>query len=245
MALVTQNIPDISTFFVRKDYITNEVRTYNQSGVERYWTRERLERSLEYQYHVYAIARRIFVREQFESLVDVGCGPGVKTALFFRDLSKHVTLVDQPSISDVVKTSFPSASFYAANIENERLELHKKFDMVICSDVIEHLENPNTLMHSIRDALTVGGICILSTPDREIRRGASNIQSPNKEHVREWNKSELAAYLEFCGFRIISHINVPIKKEGKFKELARPMLNWFAINKSKALGNQLVQLAIR
>ena len=43
---------------------------------------------------------------------------------------------------------------------------------------------------------------ILSTPERDLKRGEECMGSNKPEHVREWNRSEFTALLEYFGFEI-------------------------------------------
>src|SRR5690606_23123137 len=80
-----------------------------------------------------------------------------------------------------------------------------------------HLNNPDALLNIIKTHLSPNGYCVLSTPDRDMCRGLNNIQSPNKAHVREWNKTELITYIQSKGFKIESHYNFPLKKLSPIK----------------------------
>jgi hypothetical protein len=77
--------------------------------------------------------------------------------------------------------------------------------LVICSDVIEHVVDPDVLLGYLRTCTGSGGLVILSTPERHRLRGRNCIRSPNPAHVREWSFGELRRYLEARGFRVRGH----------------------------------------
>jgi 2-polyprenyl-6-hydroxyphenyl methylase/3-demethylubiquinone-9 3-methyltransferase len=114
-------------------------------------------------------------------------------------------------MKDIIKKHLAEFSYYGIDLNTEELSNNKKYDMIICADVIEHLTNPDNLLNIISNHISENGIIILSTPDRDMRRGLNNLRSPNKAHVREWNKSELSKYLSSFDFKIINHINLPLK----------------------------------
>lgn len=58
------------------------------------------------------------------------------------------------------------------------------FDGVICSDVIEHVQNPKALLQEIHRLLSPEGVSIISTPIRLTE------QPIDKMHVFEWFESE-------------------------------------------------------
>jgi 2-polyprenyl-3-methyl-5-hydroxy-6-metoxy-1,4-benzoquinol methylase len=53
---------------------------------------------------------------------------------------------------------------------NQPLAAGRQFDVVICSEVIEHLENPRLTLRSIRSALKPGGTLLLTMPNQESLR---------------------------------------------------------------------------
>ena len=176
----------------------------------------------------------------------MGCGPGTKAKLLFAGKCNDITLIDQPSIEATVNRLFPEAQFVPANLEIVPIETSRKFQMVICSDVIEHLSDPDKLVMNLKSLMTYDSLGIISTPDRELRRGPGSLQSPNKQHVREWDKNELREYLEFHGLNIVYQLNLPIKKMGFFQNLlykiSQPLGKW---NKSEWYGNQVILFRLK
>ena len=76
--------------------------------------------------------------------------------------------------------------------------------MVICSDVIEHLIDPESLIENLRSWLDYSPILILTTPERDLVRGPKDLGPPtNPSHVREWSLTELQGWLKFHGLNIL------------------------------------------
>lgn len=42
--------------------------------------------------------------------------------------------------------------------------IQRKFDVVVCTEVLEHVRNPFTAIENVRNLLHVGGIALISTP---------------------------------------------------------------------------------
>lgn len=77
--------------------------------------------------------------------------------------------------------------------------------VLICSDVIEHLAEPEHLAHALLLALGIADALVLSTPDRARVRGPEDLGPPrNPCHAREWTAAELCAWLSTEGFSIAS-----------------------------------------
>lgn len=201
----------MNNYFIKAGYIFNPVKSFDTAPDENYWSPVRMEASENLQYHVYELAYNTFRQTKASSVLDVGCGPALKMRHFFLKESKtaDVVLIDQPSVNSIVNRVFPAATFSAANLEDRGFNLGKKFDLVICSDVIEHLSDPDSLLEIIKTHLNKDGLAVISTPDRDMRRGRDNLRSPNPDHVREWNSTEFATYLSHHNFTILKHLNLP------------------------------------
>ena len=59
--------------------------------------------------------------------------------------------------------------------------------VVVCADVIEHLVAPERLLTTLRDLLVDAAAVVISTPERELTRGAGHPGPPdNPCHTMEW-----------------------------------------------------------
>lgn len=135
-------------------------------------------------------------------MIDVGCGSAFKLNHFFAGKAPRVVGVDQLQAVTWAKNQWKNGiEFIATNLEAPD-ELNEKFDLVICSDVIEHLADPDALLAWLRRLLAPGGVIILSTPDRAVLYGKDFMEPRNPEHVREWTFDEFASYVRRAGFTI-------------------------------------------
>ena len=114
------------------------------------------------------------------------------------------------------------------DLEQPDFSLARDADLVICADVIEHLENPDRLMAFIAASMGERGHTILSTPDRLAMHGEENTRPANPAHIREWSRKELRRYVESKGFTVLKQFNVmtvPIRSGRMFfDECLRPLL---------------------
>lgn len=113
-----------------------------------------------------------------KKILDVGCGNGhllKEIELNFRDCSLHGCDFSKPGI-DYAKTLFPEINFFKHNIY-EKIE--DDFDVIICTEVLEHLEYPEVAIKNIVEALTLNGIALLTVPDGR----KDNIE----EHINFWS----------------------------------------------------------
>lgn len=98
-------------------------------------------------------------------VLDVGCGNG-SLSLPIASLGYRVVGVDVDagSIEHVRQVNaFPNARFELVN--GDRLDLGEQYDLVVCSEVLEHLHNPMPLVRAIAGAMKAGGLAIITVPN--------------------------------------------------------------------------------
>jgi 2-polyprenyl-3-methyl-5-hydroxy-6-metoxy-1,4-benzoquinol methylase len=181
-------------YFLKNGYIANtEIQP-----VEDFWDEERIRASRYYQFHVYKFAASVMRQKNLKSVIDVGCGTGSKLRLF---KGFEVYGIDSPAAIELARSLNPTATFWAANLETETPNPGRKFDLVLCADVLEHLQNPDTVMKFLLELAGNNSYLIISTPDRDSLRG-KDCTSVQGAHVREWNVAELAMYVKSFGLSI-------------------------------------------
>ncbi|HET6977618.1 MAG TPA: class I SAM-dependent methyltransferase [Pyrinomonadaceae bacterium] len=110
---------------------------------------------------------RVFVElvkklEGVRSICDLGCGNGHISGRLAQ-LGFQVTGVDaSESGIAIARRAYPNAEFVEALIDRD-LSLGK-FDLVVSSDVIEHMYRPSDLLEAARAQLKPGGQILLGTP---------------------------------------------------------------------------------
>jgi 2-polyprenyl-3-methyl-5-hydroxy-6-metoxy-1,4-benzoquinol methylase len=142
----------------------------------------------EYQDDVYQEAKRIVDEFGYKKIVDIGTGGGYKLIKYFND--KNTIGVDlQPTI-EFLKKTYPDKSWCSF----EELDSKSKFDLFICSDVIEHVSELDGFIKKL-NSFNFKHI-VFSTPDKLQMYGCEHMGPPsNPSHVREWNMSEISNLL--------------------------------------------------
>jgi SAM-dependent methyltransferase len=100
-------------------------------------------------------------------MLDYGCGTGTLVT-YPLALLGHTVLgsdVHKPSIEVArIRYQLPNLTFEALSVEQLR-ERGVQFDMVICSEVLEHLANPAEFLQCLKGLVVPHGAAIITTPN--------------------------------------------------------------------------------
>lgn len=188
-----------------------------------------------YQIKVYEYARKLIEITKVNNLLDVGCGYGIKLQKIIYPVCKDIVGIDKDEVIKYCKAVYSFGDWYNDDIENSTLKLNKKFDLIISSDVIEHMVNPDKLLSYIKNCSHERTHIIISTPERDRILNQNSMGPPrNLNHVREWNMSEFKAYLQSRNFHIIRHFLLG-EKVSSYKELLKKILCFEPIRKIQVI----------
>jgi 2-polyprenyl-3-methyl-5-hydroxy-6-metoxy-1,4-benzoquinol methylase len=99
-------------------------------------------------------------------ILDLGCGNGF-VAGHLANLGHHVVGVDASGDGiEIARAKYLNAKFHVASLYDDALKaaVGYEYQVVISSEVIEHLYWPKVLLRRAHDALAVGGRLIVTTP---------------------------------------------------------------------------------
>ena len=98
-------------------------------------------------------------------ILDLGCGIGGMT--FPLSYLGHTVVgvdIDSQSIEDCKsKNTFPNATYQVGDVAT--LDLSRQFDVVICSEVLEHSSQPHLILQTMKKHLDPDGIAIVTIPN--------------------------------------------------------------------------------
>ena len=99
----------------------------------------------------------------------------------------------------------------------------KKYDLIVCGEVLEHVKNPNKLLNNINVFLNKNGKVFISTC----------INCPAIDHVNQFNKVEdITKLFKKSKFKIISQKILPVEKVNYTNALKKKItINYSAILK--------------
>lgn len=101
-----------------------------------------------------------------QSMLDVGCGDGSLTVRFREELKVPFVAGLELSEDGAMMARKRDVNVHVVDFNSEGFPfLSDTFDFVLCSEVIEHLFDPDHLVQEISRTLKVGGILLLTTPN--------------------------------------------------------------------------------
>jgi len=219
-------------YFIKKGYEVNPVNITNDKVSDvNYWNERRNLAAEVYQFPVYEFLSDYIKENNINRVMDIGCGVGRKLVhIHKQNPDTKIIGIDQDDPIEYCKSKYDFGTWYSDDFENSSLEHDLKSKLIVCSDVIEHLTDPDLLMNYVKGKLDADGTVIFSTPERDALRGIGCNYSPNIHHVREWNYDEFEKYLVSHGFEVLEHLlQYPIKMKWNkifFNEIVKRAINF-------------------
>jgi len=97
-------------------------------------------------------------------VLDIGCGTGSLTLAATRGLGAHVLGIEpDPRRAELARSR--GLKVVCASVDPHLLRRHGPFDVVILSDVLDHLAEPSELLAQLAGALSPGGTILASIPN--------------------------------------------------------------------------------
>lgn len=109
------------------------------------------------------LAAKLRRRAAGNQFLDIGCNGGFMVEAA-RENGFQATGIDLDSVSiDYAQNAFPQNQFMRCRLED--LPSDQLFDVVYCSEVIEHVPDVKAFASQIADVTAPGGLLYLTTPD--------------------------------------------------------------------------------
>ena len=99
-----------------------------------------------YQVKVYRFAAELIRRHQLQTVLDIGCGYGLKLKEIIYPVCKNIVGIDREHAVNYCVQNHHFGKWHEDDIDNPSLVFKDNFDLIIVSDVIEHLVNPDKLL---------------------------------------------------------------------------------------------------
>lgn len=192
-------------FFLPWGYRENPPASSDAAGTP-FWEKGVQSSDVRNQDPVYRIAAGLVRSGHLVPVVDVGCGTGHKLVHRIGAVTAEFVGADQPSAMAVARAEFPERRWVEGDIGDDgfwdRLAAeHPR--LVLCVDVIEHVDDPVALLLRLRALAGPSGRVLVSTPDRARMERTPALGPPtNPRHIREWTRDELELLALSTGFDV-------------------------------------------
>jgi SAM-dependent methyltransferase len=125
-----------------------------------------------------------------QRVLDAGCGVGYGSMILRDAGATHVTGVDiaQDAVAAAHERAQGNVEFIQADVAAMPLE-DSSYDVVVCFEAIEHLQNQEGALDELRRVLTPTGLLLISSPNRHV------YEEGNPHHTREYTPEELCTAL--------------------------------------------------
>ena len=148
------------------------------------------------QKEVYLYSKKLMEEKNLTSVIDVGCGSAYKLVNYLGHY-KTTGIETEPCIS-FLRQKYPERTWLDSGESEKSFNfVDLSSDLVICSDVIEHIIDPDELVKFLLSINT--SYYVISTPCRlklVEHHGRRYLDPPiNSAHVREWTMEEFKKYI--------------------------------------------------
>ena len=142
--------------------------------------------------------------------IDVGCGLGYFSQALLKHKPSSIFACDvSPKLIEKLSRKLPDVQCIVANIlEISTVLRGKMFDVVVCSDVIEHTSDPKLAAEQLTKIIAPGGLLSISVPNRKWRwllglAQAFGLRNEYQGHENWVRSNELRNWIEAEGFEIL------------------------------------------
>jgi 2-polyprenyl-3-methyl-5-hydroxy-6-metoxy-1,4-benzoquinol methylase len=166
-----------------------------------------------------AIVARYLTADQ-RRVIDIGCGPGYYLSQL-KPLGFDELGIDfNPDMVRFAKEKM-GVNAMVGRIEDV-INMSARFDLALLTHVLEHVEDPPGLLHSIRQLLKPHGILFVEVPNRRrftLRRSLEKGQFIDGEypphHLTFWSKQSLSNALRRAEYEVLECQPEPFAGEGQ------------------------------
>jgi 2-polyprenyl-3-methyl-5-hydroxy-6-metoxy-1,4-benzoquinol methylase len=158
----------------------------------------------------FGIIKDIIMKEQPDIVLDVGCGSGYLASLIKKE-NPHIVIHGFDVSAVALKKAEALDKKYQLDINYQNIpESDKYYDVVVCSEVMEHLLDVGYCLFEMKRVLKESGRLVLTVPNFGFWRfridslfGKVPFIISDKRHFQVFNKEILITKLKEAGLEIV------------------------------------------
>lgn len=165
--------------------------------------------------YIYPVLRDMLRYDKSKRILDIGCGNGQIARALISDGFDVIGIDASQTGIEIANRKHPGR-FFVHDVSEDKLPEgvgDKPFDIIISTEVIEHLYAPRSYMRLVRKTLEQKrGDVILSTPYHGYLKNVALAVTGKMDqhytalwdggHIKFWSRKTLTALLEEFGFRV-------------------------------------------
>lgn len=139
-----------------------------------------------------------------KNVIDLACGEGYGSQMLARMAKSVVGIdIDKETIAHANKKyKSDNLTFIQGSILQIPFTEENKFDIVVCFEAIEHIENHKKMLSEVKRVLKKDGILIISTPDKRLYSDHDNYINPYHKKELYYEEFRELLKLYFSHFKI-------------------------------------------
>jgi trans-aconitate methyltransferase len=102
------------------------------------------------------------------SLLELGLGHGFSTNIFSGRFQPHVVLEGSAAVIDNFRGRFPDCQAHIVETYFEEFSTTDRFDVIVMGFILEHVDNPLTILDHYREFLSPRGKMFVAVPNAEV-----------------------------------------------------------------------------
>ncbi len=164
---------------------------------------------------IYPVVRQLLRYDKGKRILDMGCGNGDLTCLLLADGFDVVGIDASPSGIEIGNRKYPGR-FFVHDVSKDELPAavaNVPFDLVVSTEVIEHLYDPRTYLALAQKTLRAKrGELIVTTPYHGYLKNLALALLDQMDehytalwdggHIKFWSRRTLTVLLDECGFQV-------------------------------------------
>ncbi len=147
---------------------------------------------------------RDFIEKNFPDCVscDIACATGYGVQ-FLASVCKHIDGFDNKKeyLVKAMRRKIKNASFYQIDF-NAKVLTNKQYDVAVCFETIEHIENTTNFLKSLQNVIKKGGYLLISIPNEKFEEVDEYGKIIYKYHKHIFSKKEAISLLKKYGFEV-------------------------------------------
>jgi len=145
-----------------------------------------------------------------KKVLDVGCGEGFLSKLL-TEMGNEIIGIDISEIA-VKLAKEKGIKAFVCDIENESLPFNDVFDVIVLSEVLEHLVSPKKVIYKLKRHLKNDGVFVLTFPNIAyykyrlqllLGRFPKQYLYDPSEHLHYWSIPDFKNFLISCGLECV------------------------------------------